>query len=347
MKALFLAGGLGTRLRPLTNDLPKPMVPIMTKPLLERNMINLKKYGINEIVISTCYKPQHIRNYFGDGSRLGLKIEYISEDIPLGTGGAIKNTERFFDDTFIVFNSDILSYINIKELVEYHKSKSALATIAVTKVDNPSLYGVIEYDKNSYAVSFTEKPEPHEAKSNYINAGTYVLEPDILKEIPTGRVVSVEKEVYPALLEKGYKIAVYKGGSYWLDIGTPEKYMQVHKDIMDSKCKIPEANFAESTVYKSKSAKIHPNARIVGPVYIGENVEIEAFANVGPYTVIGNNSFVGMGSRVVGSVVWDSVVVGSGAKLVNTTVTSNCRISRNTEYYNTVYTEDMNRPIAI
>jgi len=161
MKALFLAGGLGTRLRPLTNNLPKPMVPIMGKPLLERNIENLKRFGIDEIVLSTCYKPAKIQKYFGDGSRFGVKISYICEDEPLGTAGAIKNAERFFNDTFLVFNADILSDFDISEMIKYHREKGALATIAVTQVDNPSTYGVIEHDENGFITAFKEKPKPN------------------------------------------------------------------------------------------------------------------------------------------------------------------------------------------
>src|SRR5660397_161599 len=143
MKALFLAGGRGTRLRPLTDDLPKPMVPMMVKPLLERNMLKLKDCGVDEIILSTCYKPQKIEEYFGDGTKFGLKINYIREDIPLGTGGAIKNAEEFFNDTFIIFNADILSDINVIDMMKFHKEKCAAVTIAVTQVENPSAYGVI------------------------------------------------------------------------------------------------------------------------------------------------------------------------------------------------------------
>ena len=190
MKALFLAGGMGTRLKPLTDEIPKPMVPIMNKPLLERSMANLRKCGINEIVISTCYKSKYIKEYFGDGSEFGLKIEYISEDIPLGTGGAIKKTGHLYNDTFLVLNADILCNMDFMELIKLHKSKSAAVTIAVTEVANPSAYGVIEYDQNDYAISFTEKPAADQIKSNYINAGVYVFEPKVLEMIP-GRQAGV------------------------------------------------------------------------------------------------------------------------------------------------------------
>ena len=191
-----------------------------------------------EIVISTCYQSRYIEDYFGNGEQLGLKIQYIVEDMPRGTGGAIKNTELQFNEPFIVFNSDILSDINIMKLIEFHKTKGALATIAVTEVSDPSMYGVIEYDTNGYAVSFIEKPKPEQIFSNFINAGIYIFEPEILKEIPENIVVSMERDVFPKLLEKGLKLAVYKDNSYWMDIGTLEKYIQAHKDIMNRKCNL-------------------------------------------------------------------------------------------------------------
>lgn len=315
MKALFLAGGMGTRLKPLTDKLPKPMVPIMNRPLLERSMANLRRCGINEIVISTCYKSGYIKEYFGDGSGFGLKIEYISEDIPLGTGGAIKKTGHLYRDTFLVFNADILCNMDFTALIKFHKAKSAAVTIAVTEVDNPSAYGVIEYDQNGYALSFTEKPAADQIKSHDINAGVYVFEPEVLKEIPDDRPVSVERDIFPALLCSGHKIAVYKGCSYWMDIGTPEKYLQTHVDIMSGDCQIPGVHFIGRSVFKGGDSVIDPTAVITGPVYIGKNVKIGAHATVGPNAVLGDDVRVHTGGSVIGSILWKNVVVGSYAEL--------------------------------
>ncbi|MHB8061153.1 MAG: sugar phosphate nucleotidyltransferase [Ruminiclostridium sp.] len=336
MKALFLAGGKGTRLQPLTDKVPKPMVPIMNKPLLERTMMHLKKSGITEIVISSCYQPQFIEDYFGDGERFGLKIQYIVEDTPLGTGGAIKKAAAEFTDTFIVFNSDILSDLDINKIIAYHKNSHALATIAVKEVEDPSAYGVIDTDANGYAVSFVEKPMKGQISSNSINAGIYIFEPEIFKEIPINKVVSVERDVFPKLLEKGYKIAVYKDDSYWIDIGTLEKYIQVHKDIMDRKCKLVDCKFSRSDIRLGKNVKIHPEAKIFGPVYIGDNVEIGAKAVIS-HSVIGDNVSIGMGSRLIGSIIWNDAAISTDVRLINTIVTSNCFIDRSLNFLNTVY----------
>lgn len=338
MKALFLAGGMGTRLKPLTDELPKPMVPIMNKPLLERNMENLKTFGIHDIVISTCYKSKYIQEYFGDGSKFGLSIEYVCEDIPLGTGGAIKKTEHLFDDTFLVFNADILCNMDYTDLIDFHKSKSAAVTIAVTQVENPSAYGVIEYDKNGYAVSFTEKPKADEIKSNYINAGVYVIEPEVLREIPGNRPVSVEREVFPALLQKGKKVAVYKSGSYWMDIGTPEKYLQTHDDIMAGSFQISGVDFNSQSVVKDGKSIIDTTAKIIGPVYIGNNVKIGAYTTVGPNTVIGDNVWIHTGGSVINSILWNNVDIGRYAKLKDAVAASNCIVEGGAVHSDTAFT---------
>ena len=335
MKALFLAGGMGTRLKPLTDDLPKPMVPMMGKPLMERNMLKLQDCGIDEIVLSTSYKPQKIKEYFGDGAKLGLKIHYVCEDIPLGTGGAIKNTQKFFDDTFIIFNADILSNINITDMLKFHKEKHASVTIAVTKVENPSHYGVIEYNEDLYAESFTEKPKPSEIKSNYINAGIYIFEPDVLKEIPGSKIVSIERETYPLLLTKGYPIAVYKSKEYWMDIGTIEKYRQAHQDILNGNYPLPEYGENSNGTFIALNSKIHSTARITAPVYIGENARIEAYTTIGPNTIIGNSCTVGTNCKITNSIVWDKISIQNSSEIsgvVLNTQISNIKKRSNAEH---------------
>ena len=346
MKALFLAGGKGVRLQPLTDKLPKPMVPIMNKPLLERTMVNLKRSGITEIVISSCYKSRYIEDYFGNGEQLGLKIQYIVEDLPLGTGGAIKNTELQFNETFIVFNSDILSDINIMNMIEFHKDKGAIASIAVTEVSDPSMYGVIEYDTNGYAVSFIEKPKPEQILSNFINAGIYIFEPEILKEIPENKVVSIERDIFPMLLEKNLKLAIYKDNSYWMDIGTHEKYIQAHKDILNRKCNLVDCYPSKANIRLGKNVTIHPEAKIIGPAYIGDNVEIGSNACIS-HSVIGNNTIIGSNSRIIGSILWNKIKICSNSRIINTIVTSNCTIKKDSNYLNTVYSHEINKAISV
>lgn len=339
MKALLLVGGKGTRLRPLTNRLPKPMVPVMGKPLLERTLETLKHHHVDEVVLSTCYKSESISRYFGDGSNLKLKIHYVREDFPLGTGGAIKNSEQYFDDSFYVLNADILSNIDFSEMMRFHKRKKADVTIAVTRVRNPSDYGVIEYDENGYATSFREKPQ--KIVSHLINAGVYIFEPDVLKMIPTGKPVSVEREVFPKLLSEGRKIAVYQGCGYWLDIGTPKKYVQAHRDAFTGRLRLPEVSFAKRTIYSRFNSKISGTATLRGPVYLGGNVRIGDGAVVGPYVVLGDNCAVGNGCEISNSLLWNDIFVESGTKMAECIATDGCRIKGMSRCRHLIYTPDM------
>lgn len=347
MKALFLAGGKGTRLRPLTDHLPKPMVPVMGRPLLERNIEALRSCGAEEAVLSTCYRAEDIERHFERSGDCGIKLSYVSEDIPLGTGGAIKNCRDYFDDTFLIFNSDIVSNIDLSDLIRFHRKKGADVTIAATRVTNPSNYGVIEYDEFGFATSFTEKPKPGEEKSDFINAGIYVFEPKVLDLIPSDRVVSVEKETFPKLLKNGYKIAVYRGGTYWIDIGTPEKYMQVHRDIFSGLCRVPENDFGRNGVYGAGGAEIHGTARIVGPVWFGKNVRIGANVTVGPNVVLGNEFESGRGCVIRNSILWNNVAVGSGVSIIKSVITAGCRMGSGIQCANTVYSQESKRSVVI
>lgn len=348
MKALFLAGGKGTRLRPLTDHLPKPMVPMMGRPLLERSIEELgKNCGVREAVLSTCYRADYIENYFSRHSDYGVKLHYVCEDIPLGTGGAIKNCEKYFDDTFLIFNSDILSNIDLNDLLRFHKQKQADVTIAATRVTNPSSYGVIEYDEFGFATTFTEKPKPGEEKSDFINAGIYVFEPRVFETIASDRVVSIEKETFPFLLKNGYKIAVYRGGSYWIDIGTPEKYMQAHRDIFHGLCRVSENDFMRSRTYGVNHAQIHSTAKIIGPVWFGRNVRIGANVTVGPNVVLGDGFESGRGCVVSDSILWNQVEIGSGVSISKSVVTMGCRITSGIQCANTIYSQESKRPLVI
>ena len=347
MKALLLAGGKGTRLKPLTNNLPKPMVPILGIPLLKRTLLNLKQYGIDDIILSICYKPTEIFSYFGDGRDLGIKITYVEEDIPLGTGGAIKNAEIYLDDTFLVLNSDIVSDINFGNILKYHKIKHAFATIALTPVPDPTQYGVVELN-NGYITSFKEKPKADEVTSNLINAGIYVFEPEIFNEIPDNMVVSIEKDIYPVLIENGNKLAGFCDSFYWMDIGTPEKYMQVHYDILDHKYRVntPMQNIFYDVEF-SESLSVSAGSKIIQPVSIGKNVNIASNAVVGPYAVIGDNVKIGPGTSISNSIVWNNVTVGKSTSINNTIVGSNCEIGNTKTICDSVFVKGSEEPMAI
>ena len=343
MQALFLAGGKGTRLYPLTYGIPKPMVPVMGCPLLEHNMNILKLYGIKDIILSVCYKSAYIKNYFGNGSAFGLNLKYVEEDSPLGTGGAIKNCERYLKDTFFIFNSDILSNINYYEMLNYHNKQKAAVTIAVTRVDNPSSYGVINFDKHGYATSFCEKPSADNITSHFINAGVYIFNAKVLQEIPAGKNVSIEKEIFPMLLAEGQKIAVYKGCNYWLDIGTLEKYVQANQDGFIGKLFLPNMNFRQQSIYSQPNTKISKSVILRGPVYIGENVQIQANTVIGPRVILGNNTVIGKGSNISDSILWNRIQVKNEIKIDRCIITDES-IVKNASH-NNIITPESTRPI--
>lgn len=324
MRALLLVGGKGTRLRPLTDRLPKPMVPIIGRPLLERTLEVLRAHGVDEVVLSTCYRADAIERYFGDGSDFGMRVRYVREGIPLGTAGAIKNSSGCFDDSFFVLNADILSNINFSQMLRFHRRKKADVTIAVTRVDNPSAYGVIEYDSEGFATSFREKPK--HIVSHMINAGVYIFEPEVLRRIPAGRPVSVEREVFPQLLADGGRIVVYQGCNYWLDIGTPEKYILAHRDSFTGRLRLPDADFSRRSVCSRRQAGVSGSATLCGPVYLGQGARVEDGAVVGPNVVVGDGGVIGPGCRVANSILWDRVRLDEGVELSGCIVTADCHL---------------------
>src|ERR671923_2174455 len=234
MKAILLAGGRGTRLRPLTIHTPKPIVPIFNRPFLHYQIDRLKQVPeIDEVILSLNYQPRRIEEIFGDGLDVGIKIRYVVEPAPLGTAGAIKYAGDQLTESVVVFNGDVLTQVDLAAVVRLHRERKARATIVLTPVDNPAAYGLVETDPAGNIKRFIEKPQPEEITTNHINAGIYVLEPDTFDRIPSDVSWSIERSYFPSLIERGETFVAYIDNGYWIDIGTPEKYVQVHRDIMD------------------------------------------------------------------------------------------------------------------
>src|SRR5689334_10894814 len=233
MKAIMLAGGKGTRLRPLTIHTPKPIVPIFERPFLHYQLDLLKKVPeIDQVVLSLNYQPRRIEEIFGDGSDIGLGIQYVVEPEPLGTAGAVRYAGESLNESVVVFNGDVLTEIDLQAVIALHRERRAKATIVLTPVENPSAYGLVEIDDRSNVLRFLEKPDPHQITTDTINAGIYVLEPDTFERIPSEQPWSIERSFFPSLIERRETFVAYVYRGYWIDIGTPEKYMQVHRDIM-------------------------------------------------------------------------------------------------------------------
>ncbi|MCJ7665867.1 MAG: NDP-sugar synthase, partial [Actinobacteria bacterium] len=232
MKAVILVGGEGTRLRPVTYLNPKPMLPLMNRPFMYSFVSWLKSHGLTDIVFSTGYLPGIFNDYFGDGSSFGLDLTYITEDSPLGTCGAVKNVEKYLDrGSFMVFNGDIFTSLDLTEMKKFHKQKGADITIALTPVEDPTSYGLVPIDDEGRVKEFLEKPNPDQIVTDLINAGTYIIEPHLLDLAPAGEKYSFERGLCPTALKEGYKVYGYVSNSYWLDVGTPEKYLAAHHDI--------------------------------------------------------------------------------------------------------------------
>ncbi|MBM4432912.1 MAG: NDP-sugar synthase, partial [Chloroflexi bacterium] len=257
MKVIMLVGGEGTRLRPLTCNITKAMVPILNRPFLEHAIRYFKKHGIEEIILAMGYLPQAIQNYFGDGARLDVRLTYLVEEKPLGTAGAVKNAESLLDEAFIVFNGDVLTEIDLTAMIKRHKKTKPEASIALTPVDNPTIYGVVETDKHGWVKRFVEKPTWDKVTSNMINAGIYILEPEVLKYIPAATHCMFENYLFPLLLERNEPIFAYPSEAYWIDIGTPEKYLKANHDLLTMR-------YGKKVQTEGK-AEIHPHAQVTGP----------------------------------------------------------------------------------
>jgi len=314
MKAVILVGGEGTRLRPLTCNIYKAMVPVLNKPFLEHMIHYLRGHGVDDIVLALCHLPEHIKDYFADGSKFGVKLSYVIEESPLGTAGAVKNAESYLDDLFFVFNGDILTDIDLRAMLSFHRERKAKATIALTPVEDPTFYGVAETDLQGKVNRFVEKPSRGEATTNLINAGIYILDQEILQDIPTNTPSMFERHLFPALLAKGVPIYGFPSHAYWIDIGTPEKYLQMHHDLLQGKSTATLCSQIRDKEI-SRQALIHPTAEIAGSVIIGNGCSIGPGVRIEGPAVIGEGSKILDQAKIEGAVLWRNVQIGKQATL--------------------------------
>jgi len=330
MKAILLAGGKGTRLRPLTIHTPKPIVPIFNRPFLHYQIDLLKQVPeIDEVILSLNYQPRRIEEIFGDGSDIGIRIRYVVEPAPLGTGGAIKYAGDKLTESVVVFNGDVLTQIDLAAVIRLHRERNAKATIVLTPVPNPSAYGLVQTDASGNIQRFVEKPKPEEITTNHINAGIYVLEPDTFDRIPSDVSWSVERSYVPSLIERGETFVGFVYDGYWIDIGTPEKYTQVHRDIMDGRYSTgPFRDAAPGRKWISTDARVEDGATIDGPCFIDDGVLVKAGARIGAYSVIGRQTQVEEHASIDGAIIWPNCRVGEHAVVGNTIVGRNCHVGR-------------------
>lgn len=320
MKTILLVGGLGTRLRPLTNSIAKPMVPLVNRPFTEYTIDLLRSHGLKEIIFSSFYLPEAIQAHFGDGSRFGVHIDYCLEESPRGTAGAIKNCERFLDgEPFLIFNGDVLTDLNMTELINLHQSKHAMATIALGKVIDPTAFGMIDQYRDGRVRRWFEKPSWDEVTSRWVNIGASVFDPEVLNYIPPDEAVSVERQTFPELIDSGAAIYGYQSPAYWLDIGTPPKYLRGVRNILTGviNTAIPGTQ-SRPNLWCGDNVEVHPSADLKGPVVVGSNVRIGAGTVViGPST-IGDNVEIGKDVFIEESAIWDDCILGDRASLTGT-----------------------------
>jgi mannose-1-phosphate guanylyltransferase len=328
MKAILLAGGKGTRLRPLTVHTPKPIVPILNRPFLYYQIDQLREIPeIDEVILSLNYQPRRIEEIVGEGDGLGIRVRYVVEPMPLGTGGAIRYAGDSLTESVVVFNGDVLTQVDLAAVLRLHRERKAKATIVLTPVDNPRAYGLVETDPDGNIQRFLEKPGESEITCNTINAGIYVLEPDTFDRIPKDTAWSIERSFFPSLIERGETFVAYIDHGYWIDIGTPAKYLQVHRDIMDGRYSAPPFN-GTSAAWTSPDARVDEGAVVQGPCFIDEGAVIKAGARILPYSVIGRQTHVEEGAVVDGSIIWPNGWIGPEASLKDSILGRNCHVGR-------------------
>ncbi|MBC7327689.1 NDP-sugar synthase [bacterium] len=314
MKAMILAAGVGSRLDPLTRNLPKPLVPIANKPVIEHIIESLREYGFRNIMINLHYLGEKIKDWLGDGEKWGVSLQYSFEKIPLGTAGGVKKVEDFFDGTFLVVGADDLCDIDLRRLLAYHQEKKAMVTIALSLVDDPSEYGVVLTNERGRVIAFLEKPRGERIPSNTVNTGIYIIEPEILQLIPKNEFFDFGKDLFPLLIDKKVPFYGYLALGYWKDVGNIKHYKEAHKDVL----------------YKKVSFRI-PYKEVKPFFWMGENVEIEDSAFVEYPVVIGNGCVIKKGAKILeGTVLGDGCVIEEGAIVKQSILWKGARIDKNT-----------------
>ena len=327
MKAVVMAGGEGTRLRPLTSNQPKPMVPIVGKPCMEHILELLREHGFEDVIVTVAFLPQAIRSYFGDGTSLGLNIQYSVEESPLGTAGSVRLASDALDDTFLVISGDALCDIDLGQIVDFHKENGAAVTIGLKSVENPLEFGIVVTDEDGKVERFLEKPSWGQVFSDTINTGIYVLEPEVLKHVPTDRPYDFSKELFPLLLEMGRPIYGYVCEGYWQDIGNLDQYRQANFDALDERVQLNVPGLKiRGDVWIGEGVEIDDVEGVEGPAFIGNYARVSPEASVGPYTVLGSATTLRERGRISRSVLDGSCYIGRSAVVEGAIIGRNCDI---------------------
>ncbi|MBL1174349.1 sugar phosphate nucleotidyltransferase [Pantanalinema sp. GBBB05] len=330
MRAVLMAGGSGTRLRPLTCDLPKPMVPVLNRPIAEHILNLLKRHRITEVIATLHYLPDVMRDYFQDGSDFGVQITYaVEEDQPLGTAGCVKNIAELLDDTFLVISGDSITDFDLRAAIEFHQQHHSKATIVLTRVPNPLEFGVVITDEDHRIRRFLEKPSSSEVFSDTVNTGTYILEPDVLDYLPPNQEADFSKDLFPLLLEKGEPMYGYIADGYWCDVGHLDAYRDAQYDGLMRKVYLNFAYEERSPgVWVGQNTFFDSSARIEPPVLIGSNCRIGPRVQIDAGTIIGDNVTVGADADLKRPIIWNGAIVGEEAHLRACVIARGTRVDR-------------------
>jgi mannose-1-phosphate guanylyltransferase/phosphomannomutase len=322
-----MAGGEGTRLRPMTANQPKPMLPVVNRPIMEHVLRLLRKHELTETVVTVQFLASMVRNYFGDGEDFGMSLQYATEETPLGTAGSVKNAEDALrDEPFLVISGDALTDIDLSDLIKFHKDNQAMVTVALARVPDPLEFGIVIVDDDGRIQRFLEKPTWGQVFSDTVNTGIYVMQPEVLAEVPAGQVVDWSADVFPKLLENGARLYGWIADGYWEDIGSHESYLKAQADVLSGRVAVEIEGFEVSPgIWVAASAEVDPEAVLKGPLCIGDYAKIEAGAQLREYTVVGSNVIVKEGAFLDRAVVHNNVYVGRGVTL------RGCVVGKNTD----------------
>jgi mannose-1-phosphate guanylyltransferase len=328
MQALVLVGGEGTRLRPITETIPKPVVPLVDRPFIRYMIDWLERHGVDDIIMACGFLAHGLRDVLGEGGDGGPRLRYVEEPAPLGTAGAIKFAERFLDERFLALNGDVLTDLDLTELIRVHETSGASATLALYPVADPSAYGLVRRSEDSEVLEFVEKPDPGEADTDEVNAGAYVLERSVLDLIPEGREVSIEREVFPRLV--GERLYSCRLDGYWMDIGTPERYLQASWDILERRVDTePGRLLDERDRIVEDGVEVDDQASVGSSILLQVGSRIGADARIGDRAVIGPACEVGSGARVEGSVLHRGCTLGPGAEAKGAILSAGAEVGQN------------------
>jgi mannose-1-phosphate guanylyltransferase len=327
VQALILAGGEGTRLRPLTTTVPKPVVPLVDRPFIAYMLDWLRGHGVDDVVMSCGFLAAGVRNVLGEGAAFGLKLRYVEEPRPMGTGGAVKFAESLLDERFLVLNGDVLTDLDLTAQLAQHERSGARATLALSPVEDPTAYGLVRYDRERAITEFVEKPAYDQIDTNFINAGAYVLEREVLAAVPAEQNVSIEREVFPRLIGSG--LFAFPTEGYWLDIGTPHRYLRGTFDIIEGNVRTPVTERLDDR-FLAVDERVESAGRIIPPALVEEGCTIAEGAHVGSLAVLGRNVKVGANTIVERAVVLSGAEIGANCTLRDCIVAAGARVGDRT-----------------